>query len=107
MRGFFSKRAAAVSMALVIALLTPGAYAEDDPSPFDPPEARIRPPTGSTAGTSVATPSDGTANGQAKSSARIRPPTGKPGGDEPETRGESIFELFLGWLRLDLPVVIR
>ena len=36
-------------LALIAILVGPAAYADDPPGPFDPPEARIRPPGGVTA----------------------------------------------------------
>lgn len=60
MRGVFRWLANAALVAAIVAMLAPGAYAADPPSPLDPPEARIQPPTG------------------VASEARIRPPTGEP-----------------------------
>jgi hypothetical protein len=109
MRGFFRKRSAAavIAAALVVALLTPGAYAEDDPSPYQPPEARIRPPTG-TASTATVVPSTGApTDEQVRTFARIRPPTGEPDEGEPGGNDDGMLALLFGWLQLRLNVAIR
>lgn len=94
--------AAALAMALV-ALLAPGAYAEDEPSPFDPPQARIQPPTGVTADARIRPPTGDEAQ------ARIRPPSG----DETQARiqppsgiATQAFELVLLWLRARIGVPV-
>lgn len=95
-----------------IALLTvlglvglPGAFADEPTNPYEPPEARIKPPTGATS--QVSSPGSATAPrgerpvGMPQTNARIKPPTG-----EPEPSG---FELLIEWLRAQarLGILIR
>ena len=68
-------------LALLVVVSAPGLYADDPPSPLDPPEARIKPPSG------------------LESDARIHPPVGA-------TSGASFFKIMLEWFlaRINPPV---
>lgn len=94
-------RAAALT-ALLAMVAVPATYADDPPSPYQPPEARIAPPGGVSSqgriGTpgGAPTPDDPTTEARigspgGKADARISPPTGEP---EP-----SFFDLLIEWLR--------
>lgn len=87
-------------LALLSIVGVPAAYAEDPSNPFDPPEARIRPPGGIASEARIKPPS-----GEPSAAARIRPPGGIP---QPTARihppigatsEPSLFELMLEWLR--------
>lgn len=92
-------------LALVL-LVVPAAYADDPPSPYEPPGARINPPTGAPSQARIhppvgaPTPDDpttdariGTPGGTPQTDARINPPGGASA-SEP-----SGFDLLLEWLR--------
>lgn len=99
MRTVFSRtqRGGALLILLVV-LAAPTVYA-DDPSPFDPPQARIHPPGGLTSQARISPPTGLTSPARIHppigqtSPARIHPPTGSPAPAEP-----SWFELFAAWL---------
>lgn len=88
-------------------LIAPAVYA-DDPNPFDPPEARIKPPGGVAAqqqGQRILPPI-GTA---VQAEVRIHPPggvagqeqqrIGPPGGVAAQQEAPSMIELFWAWLQ--------
>jgi hypothetical protein len=84
---------------LVAAIAVPVAFADDPPNPFDPPEAHIRPPIGSTSQAQIQPIGDPTTDarirppgGSPQGNARIHPPGGAP---EPEP---GFFELLIDWL---------
>ncbi|HEU4886456.1 MAG TPA: hypothetical protein VFV49_01120 [Thermoanaerobaculia bacterium] len=88
-------------LALLAVVGLPNAFADDPPSPFDPPEARIGPVGGIASEARIGPPSGVT------SQSRIRP----PGGEPPQTDARiqppggvtapepSFFELLLEWLQ--------
>jgi hypothetical protein len=77
----------------------PSAWADDGSSVFDPPQARIHPPTGITSQARILPPSGAT------SQSRIRPPSGEPTSDSRirppggATAQPSWYELLINWLR--------
>jgi len=89
------------AVVLVLSLLVlPAALAEDS-NPFEPPEARIKPPSGVTAHARILPPSGDPVDsrlkppgGQPTTDSRILPPSGV-------TREEpTFFDMFLEWLRV-------
>lgn len=103
----------------------PNALADDPPAPFDPPESRIKPPSGLTSQARIGPPSGLTSQSRIKppsgdptADARIQPPSGdpttdariSPPGGAPQndariqppggvTHETSLFQMFLEWLR--------
>jgi hypothetical protein len=105
MRGVFRWLASIALAVALVALVVPSAYAEDEPSPFDPPQARIRPPSG-VASTARIQPPTGVAT-----EARISPPTGvateariSPPSGDPEA---TLVELVRAWLEARIGVPLR
>lgn len=95
-------------VALIAIFITPAVYADDPPSPFDPPEGRIGPPTGIAAEGRIGPPTG------IATEARIRPPTGTEGRLGPPIGGQAriapptgiaapepptAFDLFWAWLQ--------
>lgn len=87
----------AVVLLAVLVIVMPAAYADDPPSPFDPPESRIKIPGGLTSQSRIKPP-----GGEPITDARISPPIGEPTTDariQPPSEEPSFFELVLDWLR--------
>ena len=87
-------------VALIAILIAPAVYADDPPSPLDPPEARIRIPGGVASEARLGPPT-----GITSPAVRVRPPIGgqarlgPPGGivaPEPP----SALDLFWAWLQV-------
>ena len=106
-----SIRIGVLRIAALLALLAivgfPIAYADDPPNPFDPPDARIRPPGGIASDARIKPP-----GGDPSIGADIPPPVGSP---QPTSRVKppigvtsepSFFELMLRWLaaRINPPI---
>lgn len=90
----------AAVVAVLVVLAVPAAWADDPPSPTDPPQSRIQPPVGVTADARMQPPVGVTAD------ARVQPPVGdtadsriQPPGGSPELREQNLVNLFLIWLR--------
>ena len=95
-------------LALIAILIAPTIYADDPPSPFDPPEGRIRPPSGIAAEARISPPAG------VVTQVRIRPPSGIEGRIDPSIGGPTrisppggiaapepptAFDLFWAWLQ--------
>ena len=81
-------------LTVFVVLAVPTAFADDDPL-YEPPQARIRPPVGTTTQARVRPPSGEPTTGAPSTDARIKPPIGVTPSSEP-----SFFELFADWLVL-------
>ncbi|HYC88575.1 MAG TPA: hypothetical protein VEO54_05140 [Thermoanaerobaculia bacterium] len=96
MRGVSTRVWVGAALVLVV-LAVPAAWADDPPSPTDPPQSRMQPPVGMTAQARVQPPVGVTAQ------SRIQP----PGGDTAESRlqppvgirDQNLVDLLLIWLR--------
>lgn len=99
MRAIATRVLCGLAVAAVMAAAGPGLRAEEPPpSPFDPPEARIKPPSGVASQSRIKPPS-----GDPIAEARIKPPGGRPGptsrikppSGEPDA---GLLDLLLDWL---------
>ena len=82
-------------LALLLVFAAPAAYA-DNSNPYEPPQARIKPPIGEPTAARIKPP-----GGEPTVDARIKPPTGEPAPDsriKPPSGEPGIFELFADWL---------
>jgi len=97
----------ALVAAIIAILMAPAIYADDPPSPFDPPEGRISPPIGVATEGRISPPIGGQARISPPIGAqgRVSPPIGAgaririPGGTQENL---SAFEQFWAWLQAGL-----
>jgi hypothetical protein len=97
-----------VALSVFILIAAHVALADDPPNPFDPPEARVRPPIGQTSQARIRPP------GGVSSDALIRPPIGTPqptalihppiGQPEPQP---TIFQVALRWVQLGISIALK
>jgi hypothetical protein len=93
MRSVFLGARAVVLLLVVLLIRVPAAYGDDPPSPFDPPEARIKIPPGVASDSRINPPS-----GDPTADARIRIPPGDPA-DDARNGDPNFFELLVDWLQ--------
>ena len=95
---FVRSRTAAAVLLLFVFVIAPIALADGEPSPFDPPQSRVRPPIGSDARIQPPT--------GVITDARIRPPTGVESRVGPPigVPEPSLIDLLRAWLEQQLGV---